>query len=58
LDGTFIILSHGPKKLQMFLEHLNSLHESTQFAMKTEKGNHLPFLYTDIYRRPDGCLST
>jgi hypothetical protein len=33
------------------------LHQNIQSAMEMEKGDHLPSLDTDIYRRTDGCLS-
>ncbi|KDR19144.1 uncharacterized protein LOC110830199 [Zootermopsis nevadensis] len=39
-----------------FLDHLNSVHESIQFTMETEKDSHLPFLDIDIHRKPDGSL--
>jgi hypothetical protein len=54
VDDTFVILQHGPDKLKDFLHHLNSIHQSIQFTMETERKGHLPFLDLDIYRRPDG----
>jgi hypothetical protein len=39
-----------------FLNHRNSIHQCIQFTMETEIEGHLPFLDTDIYRRPDGSL--
>lgn len=38
-----------------FLYCLNSIHNSIQCNMETERDNHLPFLNIDIYRRPDSC---
>ncbi|XP_021938281.1 uncharacterized protein LOC110838924 [Zootermopsis nevadensis] len=56
VDDTFVIWPHGPGKLAKFLNHLNSIHESIQFTMETEKDGHLPFLDIDIHRKPDGSL--
>jgi hypothetical protein len=57
VDDTFVIWTHGPDRLRDFLDHLNSIHQSIQFTMDTERDGHLPFLVIDIYRRPDGSLS-
>jgi hypothetical protein len=51
-----VIWPHGPGKLSEFLDHLNSIHESIQFTMETERDWHLPFLDIDIYRQSDGSL--
>ncbi|PNF15534.1 hypothetical protein B7P43_G16534 [Cryptotermes secundus] len=56
VDDTFVIWSHGPDKLQDFLNHINSINQCIQFTMETETEGHLPFLDIDIYRRPDGSL--
>jgi hypothetical protein len=56
VDDTFVIWPHGPGKLSEFLDHVNSIHESIQFTMETERDGHLPFLDIDIYRKPDGSL--
>jgi hypothetical protein len=56
VDDTFVIWPHGPGRLSEFLDHLNSIHESIQFTMETERDGHLPFLDIDIYRKPDGSL--
>jgi hypothetical protein len=58
MDNTFVIWPHGPDKLKDFLHHLKSIHQSIQFTMETESEGHLPFLFLDIYRRPDGSLPT
>jgi hypothetical protein len=33
---------------------MNGLHRNIQFTMEMERDSHLPYLDTDIYRRPDG----
>jgi hypothetical protein len=53
---TFVTWPHAPGKLAEFQDHLNGVHENIKFTMKTERDGHLPFLDTDIYRRPDGSL--
>jgi hypothetical protein len=52
---TFVIWPHGPEKLRL-PHHQNSIHKSIQFNMETESEGQLPFLDSDIYRRPDGSL--
>jgi hypothetical protein len=56
VDDTFVIWPHGPGKLSVFLDHLNSIHESIQFTMETERDGHLLFLDVDIHLEPDGSL--
>jgi hypothetical protein len=56
VDDTFVIRPHGPGKLSEFRDHLNSVHEKIHFTMETERDGHLPFLDTNIYRKPDGSL--
>jgi hypothetical protein len=56
VDDTFVIWLHDPSKLSEFLDHLNSIHESIQFTMQTERDSHLPFSDIDIHRKPDGSL--
>jgi hypothetical protein len=56
MDNTFVIWPHGPNRLRDFLDHLNSIHQSIQFTMETERDSHLPFLDINVYRRPDGFL--
>jgi hypothetical protein len=48
MDETFVILPHGPKKLEEFFDCLNGLHRNIQFTMETKKEGHLPFLDIDI----------
>jgi hypothetical protein len=55
-DDTFVNWPHGPGKQSEFLDQPNSIHESIQFTMETEKDGHLPFLDIDIHRKPDGSL--
>jgi hypothetical protein len=56
VDDMFVIWPHGPGKLSEFLDYLNSIHESIQFTMETERDGHLPFLDNDIHSKPDGSL--
>jgi hypothetical protein len=56
VDYAFIIWPHGPSKLVEFLDHLNGVHDNIEFTMEKERDAHLPFLDTDIYRKPDGSL--
>jgi hypothetical protein len=56
VDDTFVTWPHGREKLEDFLHHLNSIHQSIQFTMETESEGHLPFLDVDICRGSDGCL--
>jgi hypothetical protein len=44
VDDTFVIWPHGPDRLRDFLDHLNTVHQSIQFTMETERDGHLPFL--------------
>jgi hypothetical protein len=37
--------------------HLKSVHQNIKFTMEMKRQSHPPFLNTDNYRRPDGCLS-
>jgi hypothetical protein len=39
-DDMFVIWPHGPDKPSEFLDHLNSIHESIQFTMETERDSH------------------
>jgi hypothetical protein len=36
VDDTFVIWPHGQEKLIKFLNHLNRLHNKTQFTMEIE----------------------
>ena len=51
VDDTFVVWSHGPKKLQEFLQHINSIHENIQFTMETEENNKIAFLDVLLTRR-------
>jgi hypothetical protein len=55
VDDTFS--PHGPDWLREFLDHLNSVHQNTEFTMQMERDDHLPFLDIDIYGRADGSLA-
>jgi hypothetical protein len=57
MDDTFIIWPHGPGKLLEFLDNINNIHENIQFTVESERDDHLPFLDTDIYYKPDSSLS-
>jgi hypothetical protein len=48
VDNAFVIWQHGPDDLKDFLNHLNSIHQCTQFGMESETEGHLPFLDIDI----------
>jgi hypothetical protein len=54
--NTFVIWSHGPDKLNNFLNHLNTIHKCIQLTIETERKGHLSFLDIDLYRTPDGSL--
>jgi hypothetical protein len=55
VDDTFIIWPHGQEKLTELLEHLNGLHNNTQFTMEKEE-EHISFQDSDIYRKTDSYL--
>ena len=55
VDDTFCIIKR--QNLQLFHEHLNSIHHSIKFTIEEEKENCLPFLDTLIKRREDGSIS-
>jgi translation elongation factor EF-Tu-like GTPase len=46
-----MIWPHGCEELDDFFLHLNSIRTDIQFTMETERGGHIVFLNTDIYRR-------
>jgi hypothetical protein len=46
-------LATRTRQLKDFLNHLNDIHQCIQFTLETETEGYLPFLDTDIYRRPD-----
>jgi hypothetical protein len=56
VDDTFVIWKHGQEKLTEFLNQLNGMHNNLRFTMEKEEDGHLPFLDTDIYRKPNGFL--
>jgi hypothetical protein len=56
VDHTVVIWPHGPGKLDDYFDHLNGVHENMKFAMETERYGNVPFLYIDIYRKPDASL--
>jgi hypothetical protein len=53
MDDTLVIWPHGPGKLT---DYLHSVHEDFQFTTEMERDCHLPFIDTNIYRKPDGSL--
>ena len=63
VDDTFVIWQPGSDNLQVFLQHLNGLHERIEFIFDTETSGCLPFfdvmverkgnkLSMDMYRKP------
>lgn len=56
VNDTFVIWPHGKDKLQVFLKHLNSLHNNIRFTMEIEEDAKLPFLDVLVERRSDGSL--
>ena len=55
-DDTLTILDQ--KKVDGFLQHLNSQQPTIRFAMETENDNTIPFLDTSVTRDLDGLLTT
>ena len=53
VDGTFVILSHGREKLEIFLSHINSLHHNISFTMEIEENKKIAFLDVQICRNDD-----
>jgi hypothetical protein len=58
----FVVWSHGPERLENFLNHLNSLRPSNQFTVETQSDSAIPFLevlfirkgttlFTKVYRK-------
>ena len=53
VDDMFVVWSHGDNELQIFLQHLNSLHPSIKFMMELEKDKKLLFLDV-LVKKSDG----
>ncbi|XP_069993512.1 uncharacterized protein [Penaeus vannamei] len=62
IDDTFVLFKH-PSHVNLFLNYLNSKHQSIKFTCETQLNNQLPFLdtyvtidngrfHTSIYRKP------
>jgi len=62
IDDTFVMFKH-PSHVNLFLNYLNSKHQSIKFTCETQQNNQLPFLdmyvtndngrfHTSIYRKP------
>ena len=58
VDDTFVIWPHGRDKLETFLSHINSLHDSILFIMEIEEGKKIAFLDVQIYRNNNNILET
>ncbi|XP_071053515.1 uncharacterized protein [Onthophagus taurus] len=56
VDDTFVIWQHGQKRLQEFLDHLNSQHPMIKFTMETETAKKLPFLDVLVTRTTNGDI--
>jgi hypothetical protein len=50
------VWTHGREELQVFFQHLNSIHSNIKFSMELEQNNTFPFLDVLVSRRPDGSL--
>jgi hypothetical protein len=51
VDGTFVIWTHGPEKLQEFLHHINSIRPTIKFPMEVEANDTLPILDVLVMKR-------
>ncbi|XP_054718629.1 uncharacterized protein LOC129228027 [Uloborus diversus] len=56
VDDTSAVWRHGEEDLQLFLQHLNSIHPSIQFTMEKESNNQLPFFDVLVTKKEDGTL--
>lgn len=56
VDDTYVIQSHGREKLDLFLNHLNSLYDSINFTKEVEVDGCLPFLDILLLRMDDGSI--
>jgi hypothetical protein len=56
MDDTFVVWPHGEEELQIFFQHLNSLHSNIKFRMVIGKDNRLAFLDVLVKKKPDGSL--
>ena len=57
VDDTFVIWPHGRQSLDLFLDHLNSLHPKIEFTMEVEENNRLAFLDVLVIKKEDGTLA-
>jgi len=55
VDDIFAKWSHGKEKLDLFLNHLNSLSDHIKFTIEIENNNQLPFLNI-LLTKKDGSL--
>lgn len=55
VDDIFAKWSHGKEKLDLFLNHLNSLSDHIKFTIEIENNNQLPFLDVLLTKR-EGSL--
>ena len=56
VDDTFVVWQHGKESLQMFLDHLNSIHPNIKFTMEIENNSSLPFLDVLVNKKKNGSL--
>ncbi|XP_071054382.1 uncharacterized protein [Onthophagus taurus] len=56
VDDIFVIWQHGQKRLQEFLDYLNSQHPMIKFTMETETAKKLPFLDVLVTRTTNGDM--
>lgn len=57
IDATCVIWPHGHKKLNLFLNHLNSQSDSIKFTVMVEENGWLPFLDIVLFKMDDGSMS-
>jgi hypothetical protein len=56
IDDTFVVWPRGEEELQIFFQHLNSLHSNIKFTIETGINNRLAFLDVLVKKKPDGLL--
>lgn len=57
VDDTCVVRPHGHKKLDLFLNHLNSQSDSIKFTMEVEVNGCVPFLDILLSIMNDGFVS-
>jgi hypothetical protein len=51
VDNSFMVLPHGPARLQQFLHHLNSVRPTIKFTTEIEANDNLLFLNVLVMKR-------